>query len=133
MRDSFDFSEKMLEQVARRFRYLGEPFRLRILKLLSTGEKSVGELVEGLHGNQPNVSKHLQLLYDGGLISRRKEGTSNFYAIRDPMIFKLCGLVCQSVAEKNQEEAEALRRPRRLPAPRKHGTRRENRMMRHAS
>lgn len=113
VKQSFTPPDKMLEQVARRFRYLGEPFRLRILKLLSDGEKSVGEMVEALQGNQPNVSKHLQLLYDGGLISRRKEGTSNFYAICDPMIFQLCDLVCQSIAEKSREEIEALQKPGR--------------------
>ena len=131
-------SDKMLEQVARRFRYLAEPFRLRILKMLSEGEKSVGELVEALQGNQPNVSKHLQLLYDGGLISRRKEGTSNFYAISDPMIFELCDLVCQSIAEKSREEIEALQRPgelspRRSPAGTKLRSRTPGRIKKHAS
>lgn len=111
-------SDKMLEQVARRFRHLAEPFRLRILNVLSQGEKSVGELVEALEGNQPNVSKHLQLLYDGGLISRRKQGTSNLYAISDPMIFELCNLVCQSIAEKNREEIEAFQEPRELSSRR---------------
>ena len=57
-------SDKMLDLVARRFRTLGEPYRLRILQELEVGEKSVGELVAALDGNQPNVSKHLQILSD---------------------------------------------------------------------
>jgi DNA-binding transcriptional ArsR family regulator len=101
-------SEKMLDLVARRFRTLGEPYRLRILQELETGEKSVGELVAALDGNQPNVSKHLQLLFDAGLIGRRREGTSIFYAISDPMVFKLCALVCSSEAEKSRREFEEL-------------------------
>jgi DNA-binding transcriptional ArsR family regulator len=101
-------TEKMLDLVARRFRTLGEPYRLRILQELELGEKSVGELVAGLDGNQPNVSKHLQILFDAGLIGRRREGTSIFYAISDPMVFKLCALVCSSEAEKSRREFEAL-------------------------
>ena len=101
-------SDKMLDLVARRFRTLGEPYRLRILQVLEEGERSVGELVAALDGNQPNVSKHLQILFDAGLLGRRREGTTIFYAISDPMVFKLCALVCTSEAEKSRREFEAL-------------------------
>ncbi len=101
-------SDKMLDLVARRFRTLGEPYRLRILQELEAGEKSVGELVAALEGNQPNVSKHLQVLFDAGLIGRRREGTSIFYSISDPMVFKLCALVCGNEAKKSRREFEAL-------------------------
>jgi len=101
-------SDKMLDLMARRFRTLGEPYRLRILQELEAGEKSVGELVTALDGNQPNVSKHLQILSDAGLIGRRREGTSILYAISDPMVFKLCALVCSHVAEKSRREFEAI-------------------------
>ena len=101
-------NDKMLDLVARRFRTLGEPYRLRILQELQAGERSVGELVAGLDGNQPNISKHLQILTDAGLIGRRREGTSIFYAISDPMVFKLCALVCSSEAEKSRREFEEL-------------------------
>ena len=106
-------SGKMLDLVARRFRTLGEPYRLRILQELEAGEKSVGELVAALDGNQPNVSKHLQILSGAGLIGRRREGTSIFYAISDPMVFKLCALVCSSEAEKSRREFEQLAGQRR--------------------
>jgi DNA-binding transcriptional ArsR family regulator len=101
-------SDKMLDLVARRFRTLGEPYRLRLLQELESGEKSVGELVSALDGNQPNVSKHLQVLFDAGLVGRRRDGTSVLYAISDPMIFKLCALVCDSEAEKSRREFEEL-------------------------
>ena len=101
-------SDKMLDLVARRFRVLGEPYRLRILQALESGETSVGELVAVLDGNQPNVSKHLQILSDAGLIRRRREGTSIFYSMSDPMVLKLCALVCSSEAEKRRREFEEL-------------------------
>jgi DNA-binding transcriptional ArsR family regulator len=89
-------SDNMLDVIARRFRILGEPQRLRILQVLQTGEHTVGDLVGKLQGNQPNVSKHLQTLFDSGLVGRRREGNSMFYSIADPVVFKLCDLVCRS-------------------------------------
>ena len=104
-------NEATLELVARRFRTLGEPFRLRILQHLQRSEHTVGELVEALDGNQPNVSKHLQLLYDAGLVSRRRDGNSILYSIGDPVVFELCQLVCRSEAEKSRRELKELTRP----------------------
>ena len=101
-------SDRTMELVARRFRVLGEPFRLRILQALSRSEKTVTELVEELDAGQPNVSKHLQLLLDGGLVARRKKGTSNIYSVADPQIYMLCDLVCRSVTEKAREELEEI-------------------------
>ena len=101
-------NEKMLELVAKRFRTLGEPFRLRLLQELESGEKTVNGLVAALDGNQPNVSKHLQILHDAGLVSRRRESTSIVYAISDPMVSRLCELVCRSESKKSRLEFEAL-------------------------
>jgi DNA-binding transcriptional ArsR family regulator len=101
-------TDKMTALIARRFRILGEPFRLRLLQALQEGELTVGDLVAALDGNQPNVSKHLQILHDAGIVSRRREGNSIYYGIADPMIFKLCDLVCQSAAEKAREDFDDL-------------------------
>ncbi len=99
---------QMLELVARRFRCLGEPFRLRILQSLSITEKTVTELVQDLDANQPNVSKHLNILLEGGLVERKKQGTSSLYSIADPMIFTLCDLVCRSVVARTEAQLGGL-------------------------
>ncbi|MEO8735352.1 MAG: metalloregulator ArsR/SmtB family transcription factor [Edaphobacter sp.] len=101
-------SDHTLELVARRFRYLGEPFRLRLLQSLSKSEKTVTELVEALNANQPNVSKHLNLLLEGGLVARRKQGTSSIYSVADPLIFTLCDLVCKGATSRTKKELAAL-------------------------
>jgi DNA-binding transcriptional ArsR family regulator len=98
----------MVELVARRFRMLGEPQRLRILQVLEEGEKTVGDVVDALSGNQPNISKHLQALNGAGLVSRRREGNSIFYAIADPVVFKLCELVCRSATDEARGRLESL-------------------------
>ena len=91
---------KIIEAVARRFRVLGEPQRLRVLQSLEFGAKTVGQLVTALAANQPNVSRHLQALFDAGLVTRRRNGNSVTYSVSDPMVFKLCELVCNNVVEQ---------------------------------
>ncbi len=100
----------MITAVADRFRLLGEPTRLRLLDLLRRrGERSVGELVEGTGAGQANVSKHLQLLHGAGFVTRRKDGTTVYYAIADDSVFQLCDIVCGRVEATLEQRRRALR------------------------
>jgi len=101
-------TQRMTELVARRFRLLGEPMRLRLLQTLEGGEKPVNEIVEALGSSQPNISKHLQALCDAGLVRRRRAGLNIYYAVADPMVFKLCRLVCRSAEEHTRAELAEL-------------------------
>ena len=87
-------SPEALELVAARFKLLAEPMRLRLLQALHDGELNVTQLVEASGATQANVSKHLGLLCDAGILRRRKDGMHVFYAIADRMVFDLCSLVC---------------------------------------
>jgi DNA-binding transcriptional ArsR family regulator len=96
------------ELIARRFRALSDPTRLRIIDLLRQREEaSVGELTEALGGSQQNVSKHLAALSAGGFVARRKQGTSSIYRISDPAVMELCDRVCAGM-ESQLAELEAL-------------------------
>lgn len=86
-----------VELVATRFRVLGEPIRIRILEELQSGEKSVGEIVAAVGSTQPNVSKHLRILMEAGLVGRRQAGTIVFCSVADPVVFDLCDAVCRSI------------------------------------
>jgi DNA-binding transcriptional ArsR family regulator len=103
-------SEDMIEIVAQRFRVLGEPLRLRILRALEEGEQSVSQLVETLDAGQSNVSRHLNALYEVGLLSRRREGINIYYGVGDPLVFKLCDLVCTSAREQMRQRLKAVTR-----------------------
>ncbi len=116
---SLALSDRMINIVARRFHTLGEPYRLRLLQALEAGEMTVGELVQALDGNQPNVSKHLRILHDIGLVSRRREATSIFYAISDPMVLQLCELVCRSAEQQSRQQLDELQPIARPSARRK--------------
>ena len=87
--------DELLAAVARRFRYLGDPTRLRVLRELHTaGEASVGELARRSGVPLASVSQHLNRLAEGGLVERRRDGTSVIYAIADPTLERLCAIVC---------------------------------------
>src|SRR5688572_18571390 len=94
-----------LELVAARFKLLAEPMRLRLLQALHDGELTVTELVEASGATQANVSKHLGLLCEAGMLSRRKDGMHVRYSIADPMVFELCNLVCSRLQADLQRKA----------------------------
>jgi DNA-binding transcriptional ArsR family regulator len=96
------------ELVAARFRALGDPLRLRILESLFGGALSVGEVVDRTEAAQANVSRHLGLLHAAGLVSRRREGTRILYALTDPMVRKLCTIVCEAVERDSHEQVRRL-------------------------
>ncbi len=102
-------NEKTLEMVAERFRVLGDPLRLRLLNALSEREKSVTELVEETGASQANVSKHLAILLQGGLIDRRKEGLFVYYTCADPNVFQICDVVCGSLKDRLARDLSELR------------------------
>ena len=86
------------ELIARRFRVLADPTRLRLLDVLrDRDEASVGELSDELGSSQQNVSKHLGVLHAEGFVARRKAGTSALYRIADAGVFELCDQVCSGI------------------------------------
>lgn len=89
--------DELAELIARRFRVLADPLRVRMLDRLRDGELSVNELADHLSAGQQNVSKHLALLADAGMLSRRKDGNRVYYRIADEGIFELCDQVCGSL------------------------------------
>lgn len=105
--DSVPF--EVLQQVAEYFDVLAEPMRLRILNLLRGGEKCVQELVDATATSQANVSKHLKVMLQVGILTRRTEGTSAYYSVADDLSFELCTLVCDRLASRIEEQAQHFR------------------------
>ena len=89
---------KELEQVAARFKLLGEPMRLRILQAVCQGPRSVNGIVAATGSTQANVSKHLALLAAGGILTRKKEGQCVYYGMKNQLAVKLCELVRAQLA-----------------------------------
>lgn len=96
----------VLEEVAERFRALGEPARLALLDALRDGERTVGALVDITGLTQANVSRHLAILHTAGLVTRRRDGAFVRYVVADDQVWRLCDLVC----ERLRRGADAMRR-----------------------
>ena len=104
--------DELAELVAQRFRVLGEPMRIKLLDHLREGEATVGQLREAVGASQQNVSKHLGVLLDAGMVSREKAGTSALYAIADESVFELCEHVCGGIRRRLDELDAILGGPR---------------------
>ena len=90
---NFALEPEDLEQVAMRFRALGEPMRLRILQAVCQEPRPVNDIVAAVGATQANVSKHLSLLAAAGILTRRKSGQSVYYGMKDQLAVKMCELV----------------------------------------
>ena len=93
-------SDAELDRVARQFRLLGEPMRLKILQVICAKPLTVNEIVAATGASQSNVSKHLSLLADAGVITRQKDAQFVYYRLNDPLTMKLCELVHSQVFEQ---------------------------------
>ena len=92
--------DEALATVALLFRSLGEVSRLKIIRLLEEKEMTVGDIARSLNTSQANVSKHLKMLINAGVLSRRAQGTAAYYSIGDPMILKICDTICSGMMER---------------------------------
>lgn len=72
---------------------IAHPLRLRILCVLGDREISVQDIVEQVGTSQSNISQHLAILRDKGVLATRKDANRVFYRIGDPRTLKLIGMM----------------------------------------
>lgn len=95
--------------LAKYFRALGDPTRLRVLELLSDGERSVGELVAALALPQPKVSNHLACLRWCGFVTTRREHRTIHYRLADQRVDEIVSLARQLLAQNADHIAACTR------------------------
>jgi ArsR family transcriptional regulator len=91
-------SDEVFELAAEVFRVMSAPMRLKIISCLCNGEKNVSQLLEEIDTTQPNMSQHLNTLYQAGVIGTRREGVQIFYRIINDRVVTLCRAVCTQIA-----------------------------------
>ena len=82
-------SSPVFELKAELFKALAHPARVRALELLVEGERSVSELQPDVGIELSHLSQQLGILRRAGLVTTRKEGTTVFYSIKDPLLAEL--------------------------------------------
>lgn len=84
---------QLLDLVVRRLQAISDPTRIRLIGALEEGYASVQELTDRLPTTHQNVSKHLGILYQSGIVSRQREGNKVYYSIAD---YTACRLIEQA-------------------------------------
>ena len=93
-----------IRAAAHRFALLADPTRLRILhSVLERGEMSVGAIAVAAGASRFNTSAHLNRLAEGGLLERRREGSTVFYRVGDQNLTRICDIMCQSLQRRETD------------------------------
>ena len=100
--------EKLLESQAQIFKALGQPTRLQILDLLKEGERCVCEIFPAIQQEQANVSKHLSILKQAGVVDCRKEGLRIIYRIKNREVLTLLKGVSGILKTQAQEQQNLM-------------------------
>lgn len=103
-------NDEIYELHARVCRSLSSPVRLKILDLLRDGEKTVKDLVAGIRVSQPNLSLHLKVLWEAGVLARRQEGTAAYYRVASPEVFKAIDILRTILTKKLSRQGRLMRR-----------------------
>lgn len=91
-------SDEVFELAAEVFRVMSAPMRLKIISALCNGEKNVTQLLDEIQTTQPNMSQHLNTLYQSGVLAKRREGVQIYYRINNDRVVTLCRAVCTQIA-----------------------------------
>ena len=91
-------AERVFDSAAELFGVLATPLRLRILNAICTREKSVGDIMQAIESTQPNVSQHLKVLYQAGIVAKRRVGNQMYYRVQSEKAVQLCRTVCTQIA-----------------------------------
>lgn len=109
--------DRLFETVSGYFGLLAEPTRLKILNAICEEERSVSDIVERVGSSQTNVSRHLNMMYGRGVLKRRREGATVYYAVSDANLVSLCRTACVHLAAQQEDAPLTRRSVRRFMAP----------------
>jgi DNA-binding transcriptional ArsR family regulator len=100
--------QRLFENQAQILKALGQPTRLQILDLLKEGERCVCEIFPAINQEQANVSKHLSIMKQAGLLESRKEGLRVLYRIKNDEILQLIHGVSRMLKNQVHEQRELM-------------------------
>jgi DNA-binding transcriptional ArsR family regulator len=100
--------DEAMEVIAARLRVIAEPTRIRLMGMLDQGDAGVQELAARLGTTHQNVSRHLGVLHQAGMVSRRREGTGVRYSLVDWTGWWLVEQIGASVLSRLDELRDVL-------------------------
>lgn len=100
---------EQLALLADYFKVLSETTRLKILSCLQAGPMNVMELTEATGFSQANLSKHLKIMTQAGILERQPKGVSAYYDILDARVFELCEIVCEGISDRLHQQMKTFK------------------------
>src|SRR3989338_6041661 len=104
-----NMEEKIFEMHAGVCKSMASPTRLKIMNLLREGEKSVEELKKQLELPKANLSQHLGILRQRGIVSSSRAGLNIYYKVTNPKMIKACDILREVLFELMQESEKLAR------------------------
>lgn len=103
-----ELNRPLSEIKAELFKALGHPARVRALEVLAEGERTVGELQPLVGIESSHLSQQLGVLRRAGLVATRREGSSVYYTLRDPLVAELLAVAKQLLLATLTQTRELL-------------------------
>ena len=102
--------ERVFELKAVILKMFAQPTRLKILECLRRGEKSIHEIVQAIHGEQSNISRHISLMQKNHIVTTRKDGVRVMVKVKvkDPEIFNILGRVSKILKDQLNKQEKLL-------------------------
>jgi len=99
---------KLYEMKARIVQAVAHPLRLAIVEFLKDGQQCVCDIAEHVGAQRPNVSRHLNVMLQAGVLEHRKDGLRMLYSLRTPCILNFLECVTNVLREHYEANAAAL-------------------------
>lgn len=109
-----DLDQTVLLGISAMLKALSDPNRLKIMRALQAGPKSVSELVAIVQTSQPNVSKHLKMLSEIYLVTSKRDRNHIIYSVAHPVVDQLCEAVCGSYAALVRAKTQEIEKQKKV-------------------
>jgi DNA-binding transcriptional ArsR family regulator len=103
-------TQQVYELQANILRVLANSKRLMIMKILSEGTRSVGEIAVSLDMTLQNTSQHLRVMKDQGIVGSQREGQTVSYRLTNPVFSECCELARKALTEEMHKKGQNLAR-----------------------
>jgi len=94
-------TDAVFQRAAEIFRLMSTPIRVKIISTLCHGEKNVTEILSEIDTTQPNLSQHLNMLFQAQVLDKERRGNQIFYRINNYDVVALCRTLCSQIASES--------------------------------
>ena len=103
-------TKKLYELKAEVIRAIAHPIRLQIVDYLADGEQCVCDIARHVGAERSNVSRHLAVMLNAGIVDCRKDGLRVIYSLRTPCVANFLDCVTNVLREQLEAQKELLRK-----------------------